>query len=182
MAPQVGLESSYKRSYDNLDRGRWHLSRLVARNSVLTAREWHGKKSEKRVKNAGGSFSPLTALPHRINLRHSAHRPFNRVYVLAPFAWASNQDCDHRQGWRIGIVHRKFLTATFTRHVFVHSGARLAARVVPNLLSVGEDGVYLGEAEQSDRWLWCASALAFASLNILRCDGPTLIGSMGCFA
>jgi hypothetical protein len=39
MAPQVGLESTAKRSLMHLERGRWHLTRLITHSSVLMARE-----------------------------------------------------------------------------------------------------------------------------------------------
>jgi hypothetical protein len=34
MVSAEGIESAHKRSFNTLDRGRWHLSRLMPRNSV----------------------------------------------------------------------------------------------------------------------------------------------------
>jgi hypothetical protein len=45
MAPQVGLESPAKRSLMHLERGRWHLTRLIPQNPALAAREWHGRRA-----------------------------------------------------------------------------------------------------------------------------------------
>jgi hypothetical protein len=45
LAEREGLESSLKRSYNNLYRGRWHLTRLIRSSSVLTARKWHGGRT-----------------------------------------------------------------------------------------------------------------------------------------
>src|SRR5208282_2328200 len=45
MAEKVGFESAHQRSFNNLDRGRWRLTRIVRCNSLRTAGKRHGDRN-----------------------------------------------------------------------------------------------------------------------------------------
>jgi hypothetical protein len=42
---RVGVEQTPQCTYNNLERGRWHLTRLITHSSVLTARKRHGDEA-----------------------------------------------------------------------------------------------------------------------------------------